>query len=666
VSATGHDSAEPRTDAATAAAWRRRRRAERGLPLPAETDWKHTSSFGETADTPAMSSPDINALDFTESPSVGLNGIFHIASTAAQGPSVRTAAPGASVHTARSSASLLGPLESLKTPRGDSGSASPASAIALSAPVMDRPRANSQLGPMTPGGRPTAEQRPGQRTVWGNSNQLLLIAILTVQAILSIRLVWSNTAFLDEAIYLSAGHVEIAHWLHGTPVPGYATYFSGAPVIYPPIGAIADSIGGLAGARILSLIFMLGTTSLLWSLTSKLFGIRAAVCAAVLFAILGPTLQLGAFATFDAMALFLLAASASCMVWSQDRDDSALLLLAGTVLLVLANATKYTTTLFDPSVVALAGLAIAGKRGPKAAVARSGYVAAGVFGLISALLALGGPLYLAGALYTTVSRAPGGTSALLVLTDSWKWVGLVCVIAAAGVISCVVRHHDRVQVLILTVLAATGILAPLNQARLHTTTSLSKHVDFGAWFAAAAAGYAISRLSQVGRWRSLHLAMTAVVLTVIAIPVGITGRTQASEIFHEWPNSARITAQLRSLTRQYPGHYLAEDYDVPAYYLESTISWQRWSGTGYFSYTFPGASHTLTGLAAYGAAINRHYFSLIIIDFVDTTQTDNEIIADLQQTGSYQVVAVVPSSVGQYTIWAYEPPGESASRDGHH
>ena len=177
---------------------------------------------------------------------------------------------------------------------------------------------------------------------------------------------------------------------------------------------------------------MLGTTSLLWSLTSKLFGRRAAVCAAVLFAILGPTLGLCALATFDAMALFLLAASAWCMVWSQDRDDSALRLLAGTVLLALANATKYSTLLFDPSVIALAGLAVAGRRGPKAAAARSGYVAAGVFSLISALLAIGGPWYLAGALYTTLSRPLGGSSALLVLTDSWKWVGSVCVIAAAG------------------------------------------------------------------------------------------------------------------------------------------------------------------------------------------------------------------------------------------
>ena len=162
-------------------------------------------------------------------------------------------------------------------------------------------------------------------------------------------------------------------------------------------------------------------------------------------------------------------------------------------------------------------------------------------------------------------------------------------------ILCVLQRHDRVQVLILTVLATSSVLAPLNQARIHTTTSLSKHVDFGAWFAAAAAGYAISRLAQIGRWKSLHLVLTAFVVMVIAIPVGITGRTQASEIFHEWPNSARLIAKINSLTRHYPGHYLAEDYDVPAYYLESTIPWQRWSSTWYFTYISPDSSHPLTG-----------------------------------------------------------------------
>ena len=59
--------------------------------------------------------------------------------------------------------------------------------------------------------------------------------------------------------------------------------------------------------------------------------------------------------------------------------------------------------------------------------------------------------------------------------------------------------------------------------------------------------------------------------------------------------------------------------------------------------------------------IAHHYFSLIILNFNDTTQADAKIIADMQQAGNYQVIDVVPSSVGQFTIWAYQPPKPSAS-----
>ena len=69
-----------------------------------------------------------------------------------------------------------------------------------------------------------------------------------MQAILSLRLTWSNTAFQDEGLYLRAGHLEWARWLHQAPIPDFPSYFSGAPVIYPPLGAVADSLGGLAAA----------------------------------------------------------------------------------------------------------------------------------------------------------------------------------------------------------------------------------------------------------------------------------------------------------------------------------------------------------------------------------------------------------------------------------
>ena len=78
----------------------------------------------------------------------------------------------------------------------------------------------------------------------------------------------------------------------------------------PAAGALADSVGGLAGARMLSLVFMLGATILVWSTTERLFGRRSAFFAAALFAVLGPTLQLGALATIAAPSVFLVALAA--------------------------------------------------------------------------------------------------------------------------------------------------------------------------------------------------------------------------------------------------------------------------------------------------------------------------------------------------------------------
>jgi len=73
-------------------------------------------------------------------------------------------------------------------------------------------------------------------------------------------------------VYLWAGHLEWTHWEYGTPIPNFAAYFSGAPVLYPPLAAMADSVAGLAGPRILSLLFMLGATALLYTTTNRIFG----------------------------------------------------------------------------------------------------------------------------------------------------------------------------------------------------------------------------------------------------------------------------------------------------------------------------------------------------------------------------------------------------------
>ena len=466
-----------------------------------------------------------------------------------------------------------------------------------------------------------------------------LIAVLTVQAILSLRLTWSNTAFQDEGLYLRAGHLEWARWLHHAPIPDFPSYFSGAPVIYPPLGAVADSLGGLAAARVLSLGFMLGVTSLLWATAGRLYGRRAALLAAGLFATLAGTQFLGAFATFDAMALFLLALAAWLGVRAADcpfRTRTALLVAAG-IILAAANATKYATALFTPVVLVVVSLAVWRRREGGAWLAALVTVFCSWIALVWVAIAAGGRDYWRGITASTLARPQADIPVTAVLRSAYIWTSLILLLAVLGAVLAV-RAEGRGK-LLPAVLTAAAVLAPAGQARLHTTVGLQKHVVFGAWFAAIAAGYAMARLSRVDP----GYGWAAVMALPIAASTLFGSLGQAAGLYGVWPNAADAVRVLGSAVRSHPGHYLAEDYDVEAYYLRAQIPWQRWSNTYYFSYRGlpPGAP-------SYTAAIDRHYFALVILNFGDTKSTDLQVTADMRKAGGYYVLA----HAGQFTVWA--------------
>jgi hypothetical protein len=504
-----------------------------------------------------------------------------------------------------------------------------------------------------------------------------LFAVLGIQAILSLRLIWSNTAFLDEATYIWAGRVELWHLADGMPVPPYATYFSGAPVIYPPLAGLADIVGGLAGARMLSLAFMLGATCLLWGSARRLFGRRAALGAVSVFASIGSTQFLGSLATFDAMALFLLALSAWLVIAARDRADSTWLLMAAAGTLALANATKYATGLFDPVVVGLAILI--SPQGIKAGIGRGGMVLGCTIGLVGGMLAVAGSWYVAGLQYTTLSRAAGSQSPVLVMADSAKWIGFVVSAAAAAVV--IAWRRNRELAMVTALLAAAGLLAPLNQARIHTMVSLDKHVDFGAWFTCIAAGYAIAAVTAAGRRRWVHIASALLASAGVIYPLGAAGRAQAYDFMHSWPDTTQVSTELLRLTRIYPGKVLAEDYVVPGYYLESQIPWQEWASTWYFLYRAPGTRRCIGGVAssstggsssasavatAFTEAVAHRYFALIVLDFGDTYRVDQAIAGAISRFRTYHVIAELPYSsvtgTGQFTVWAPTPTAGKVAR----
>ena len=508
-----------------------------------------------------------------------------------------------------------------------------------------------QVAPPTAGPVAAGGARRAPRPGWA------LGAVLLVQAGLSVRLAWTDTAFQDEALYLRAGHLEWAHWLHHAPIPDFPAYFSGAPVAYPLLGALADSGGGLAGARLLSLAFMLGGTALLWATTTRLYGRRAALLACGLFATLAGTQFLGSLATFDAPALFLLALAswlgvravtgptpptarlALARSWLARPWVAGPALLAGAgLVLAAADVTKYATALFTPVVIAVVALAVWRSGSTRWNwLTSAAIVLAAWAGLTGAAVAAGGrndwPAVWAGALAYPAGDAAGPS----VLRAAYVGTSLVLVLAVLGV--WLSARSPRRGRFLPVVLLAAALLVPAVQAGRHSTDGLANHVVFGAWFAAIAAGYALARLSRVDRgygWAA-----------VMALPIAaatLFGSMGGAHALHRgWPDATALVRVLRPAVQAHPGSYLADDDEVPAYYLRSQVRWQNWSGTRSFRYAGQPA-----GAASYAAAIARHHFALVIVDFGDTAAADAQITADLRRTSGYHVLA----RAGRFTVWA--------------
>lgn len=484
-----------------------------------------------------------------------------------------------------------------------------------------------------------------------------LALILGAQAALSIRLMHSNTAMADEPLYLYAGHLVWMHWLHGTPLPNYPSYFSGAPVIYPPIGALANHFGGLTGARCLSLAFMMTATVMLWSTATRLYGRTAATIGCTLFICIGSTQYLGTLATYDAMSFCLLTLSAYSVVRAGTAEERSRWWVAGATMLALANATKYASALWDPAVIALAGLALyrTGHVRAKTAVCRAAAVAAVTIGLEVLGVAAGGDMYIVGIGLTTTDRPEDGTAASLVLRDSWDWVGVVLVLAAAAVCLAVARTRRR-ELGVMAALFAAAAAAPANQARIHVVTSLQKHVDFGAWFGCIAAGYLVMVLATVLRHRAQRIAAATLAAAAVIAVAAPPGYAQAPGYIHDWPSSANLIPALRPLVHGGNDRYLVENYEVPAYYLRAQIGVQQWQETWYFLYRDPATGTTLSLVPAFEAALREHYFTLVVLNFRATTAIDQQIVAFLHACPDecgYRHIEQIPfgNTPGHYDIW---------------
>ena len=464
----------------------------------------------------------------------------------------------------------------------------------------------------------------GRRMQGPSRSFLSLMAICAIQAVLSLTLVWSNTAFGDEAEYLWIGHLEVGHWLHGTPWPSaYADQFlSGSPTIYPPLGALASGVGGLAGARILSLSFMLGATVLLYLTASRLFGHAGALATSALWVLSEPTIRL-AYATYDPLSILLTALSAWLVTQAADRRDRVALVVAAAASLAIANVTAYSGIVIDPVVIAFAFLVWL----PRMQTRKALLYTACFIGSSAAFFALlmTASHSLSGLMFTVLNRSVSDhQSTLTILKDSWEYSGLVASIAIIGIVTGIAAETKQRGVL-LGLLGCAAFIVPAAQLHDQTGWSLDKHLAYGIWFAAIAAGYACDRLiRQLPRTSSLFAVICCMVALVYP---GANAWESAWQVFHSWANARSFIAKFTPIAAQSQGFiYTAGQDHIAEYYTPQGRQWTRW--TTVFSLD-PVTVSPSDWESYYNAQLNRGNYGVIALFYSTTFSSAPQLSSNL-------------------------------------
>jgi hypothetical protein len=522
---------------------------------------------------------------------------------------------------------------------------------------------------------------------------LPLAVIVVAQAILSVRLIPGSYASGDEGRYIYAGHQLIYELWHGGGSPYYETYFSGAPVIYPVLAAMADSVGGLTAACLMSTVFMVITTIVLFMVTTELFGYWSGILAAGLFAGLGLTQDLGALATYDAMSLMLISIAAYCAVRTDASRGGEVTrwLLAIPMVLFLANATKYMTIIFDPVVIVLAALQVSGSRGHAAAdpararrevlktiAKRITALSLATVTLDSLLLFVAGGAYLHGLMFSTLQRKSGSSAVFaavrvanpVIVGDTWQWIGPIIAAALLAMVAAVLARSDRKTTATIALLIIAGLIVTVEGLHLHTVESMRKHDDFSAWFACAATGSVAARL-QI---RPLLSRMAPVVIGCAVLVSGFHYSQSARSTFEAGgsPTTLQIASALRPYLTLPHGRFLIGGLASEQLVFIDALKmhWYQLADDLYIKYPIPGGGGDahgqvmgpacfrmrsgcmyLEGMAGYRAAIAAHWFDLISMWGGHGIRQDAQIERAVEHTPGYVLISINSGA----PTWIYAP-----------
>jgi hypothetical protein len=225
-----------------------------------------------------------------------------------------------------------------------------------------------------------------------------------------------------------------------------------------------------------------------------------------------------------------------------------------------------------------------------------------------------------------------------VLYTSLGWVAVVLVLAVMGAIMTSGNRRGRSETAIAWLFVVAGLLAPLEQARIGTFTSLFKHVGYGGWFACAVAGFALAAFIQsVPAAKAGRAIAASLAIAVLAMGSGIL---LAGSHFQGWPTATPVVSYLKPMAGD--GKILAEDDPVLEYYLPG-VRWKNWQ-----------AINVNDDVSMFRGQIITGQYAAVVFDYVDTTPLDLKLRQLLAESGRYKLARsfYVPQRLGPYTQYA--------------
>ena len=468
-----------------------------------------------------------------------------------------------------------------------------------------------------------------------------MAVVLLVQVVASTRL--RNSAFQDEALYVYYGHWMLDHWLRGADLySNPSAWFTGAPQLYPVLAALLDSVGGLELVRLFSTLCMLSATVAVYWTANSLFGrpdqVRVGTFAALVFAVSGPVLVLGHFATYDAPSYAAVAWALAVGVWvargGQQRSRWWAVLVGG--LLALAVLLKYASAIDAPFVLLAVAASTLGHTSRRWEGLRTSLVAgsAAVAVLALSVATWARPL-LAGVVSSTIQRqslAPESTAQLLgrVVGDAGPMIALGLL---GGLL--VLRHRPALG----AVLLVASVAAPLYQVYTGESVSLHKTVVLGLLFGAPLAGHLCAVLAE--RWWGAPLVAAALLSSLLH------GTSVSERIFTSWPDTTSLASALTPIVEGTPGIRIAGDNPEPLQYAlrEQTQPWQ-WMATYDGAFRYEG----LSDVPAFERALADRYLGVVFLD--GGSDVGRQLEPRMSDLGYTQTAVVrTPDAGHEWVVW---------------